>query len=121
MTAYEQELPRVVTFAKPLNASVELLHLFWPYEFIFDQKLMEQTLQQKAGYKISLHYQSRNIEKSLIKEIEAAIDFSKPSVLVMFTNQERSLFERIFLSSNAKDYSFHAKIPLLTFNKTERR
>jgi hypothetical protein len=117
LTAYEQELPRVVAFAKPLNASVELLHFSWPYEFMLDANLVERTLEEKTGYKISLHYHRRDIEKSLMKEIESAIAASKPSILVMFTNQQRSFFQRLFLSSNTKDYSYHPKIPMLSFNK----
>jgi nucleotide-binding universal stress UspA family protein len=117
MTDYENELGKVVAFAQPLNATVEMLHLAYPYEFILDKELMEQTLEKKTNYKVSLHYEKRDIDLSLMDEIKKAIDKSKPSVLAMFTNQHRTFLDRILLSSETKEYSFHAKVPLLSFNK----
>lgn len=117
MTDYTNEVARVVDFAKPLDAHVELLHLAYPYELVADRDIVEQALQQKTGYKISFHYQDRDIRLSLLEDIAAAVARSKPSVLVLFTNQQRSLFERIFLSSYARGYSFHTKVPLLSFPK----
>jgi hypothetical protein len=37
----------------------------------------------------------------------------KPSVLIMFTNQQRTFFQKLFLSSKAEELSFQAKVPLL--------
>jgi len=121
MTDYEAELTKVVAFAKPLKATVDMLHLSYPYEFIVDKELMEQTLAQKTGYKISLRYQSRDTIASLLQDLEKAINKTRPSVLVMFTNQQRDFFERLFMSSKAQEYALGAKIPLLSFNKMQRK
>ncbi len=119
MANYESEATQVVAFARPLNAAIDMLHFSFPYEFIIDKELMEKTLKQKTGYEIAIRYQSRDIEKSLLKELNIAIKNSKPSVLAMFTDQGRSFYEQLFLSSQAKEFAFHPKLPLLSFNKAK--
>ena len=67
--------------------------------------------------KIMLHIENINLTQTLISNIESVIRKSKPSMMIMFTQQNRSFFEKIFMSSKSADYSFNAKIPLLVFNK----
>lgn len=119
MTGYETELPDIIAFARPLNASVEMLHLSHPYELLIDKDLFKENLNKKAGYPVKLHYKSRDVEQSLMDEIKNAVNQSKPSVLAMFTHQDRSLFERLLLPGNANEYSSYAAIPLLSFPKSK--
>jgi len=118
MTDYEYELAQVVAFARPLNARISMLHLSYPGDLLQDSKAVEAMLLEKTGYKVALHYRSRNAAQSLLRELRRAIRDSKPSLLVMFTNPNRSLFDQIFLSSKTKDYSFEATIPLLSISKS---
>ena len=118
MTDYEQELKQVVSFARPINATIEMLHVAYPFELILDKQLAEQSLKNKVGYDVNLHYTGHSNDAPLMELIEAAVKSSKTDLLVMFTNQERSFFERVFLSSSAQTYSFNAKVPLLSFRKT---
>ncbi|MFD1256622.1 universal stress protein [Mucilaginibacter terrae] len=120
MTDYERELAQVVAFARPLNASVEMMHISYPYEFTFDNELTEATLKKKANYEVTLLNRKRDITNALLQDIDDAIKFSKPSLLVLFTHQSRSMFEKLFYPSNAEDYSFYGKVPLLTYKKNER-
>ncbi|CAN5240336.1 hypothetical protein BH09BAC6_BH09BAC6_18770 [soil metagenome] len=117
MTDYERELEKVVAFARPINASVVMMHISYPYEFVIDKQVMEEALLKKANYKVSILTRKRDITNALLEDIEAAIQASNPSLLVLFTHHSRSMFEKLFLPANAKDYSFYGKIPLLTFNK----
>lgn len=119
MTDYENELKKVVAFAKPIHASVEMMHISYPYEFAFDKEMMEATLQKKTAYKVSVLNPKRDITHALLEDIDHAVKVSKPSLLVLFTHQSRSMFERLLFPSNAEEYSFYGKIPLLTFNKQE--
>jgi nucleotide-binding universal stress UspA family protein len=121
MTDYEDELQRVVDFARPIHASVEMMHISFPYEFVFDKELMEATLQKKTDYKVSLLNRKRDITNALLEDIDDAVKFSKPSLLVLFTHQSRSMFEKLFYPSNAEEFSFYGKIPLLTFNKKKEK
>ena len=121
MMDYKNELKKVVAFAKPMQATVEMLHLSYAYELAIDEQLMEDAMMKDLDYKVDLHYKTRDIEKSMIEDISMAVKKSKPSVLVMFTNRERSFFERLFISSNAQEYSFTGKVPMLIFNKKNKR
>ena len=114
----ENELKKVVAFAKPLKAKVELLHFNSPIELISDSKIIETAVKKLSKYDVKLHFENLNPVHTLISNIESAIEKSKPSMLIMFTQQNRSIFQKIFLSSNSSDYSFNSKSPLLVFNKT---
>lgn len=121
MTDYENELKKVVDFARPIHASVAMMHISYPYEFAFDKELAEATLRKKTDYKISLLTPQRDITNALLEDMDEAIRVSRPSLLVLFTHQSRSMFEKLFFPSNAEEYSFYGKIPLLTFNKQEEK
>lgn len=113
----ENELKKVVEFTKPLKAKVELLHFHYPAEITINQKMMEVAVKKIFKLNIKLHLEDINLTETLISNIESTIKKSKPSMMIMFTQQNRSFFDKIFLSSNSSEYSFHAKIPLLVFNK----
>lgn len=117
MTDYERELSNVVAFAAPLKSTVSMLHFAHSYEFLPDKEIMEQTLKKKVDYDIYVQNRKRSTENSLLEDVNTAIKTLKPSLLVMFTHQDKSFFERLLLSSNAKAYSFYGKIPLLSFKK----
>ena len=121
MTDYEDELKKVADFARPIHASIEMMHISYPYEFALDKELTEATLKKKIGYKVSILSRNRDITNALLEDIDDAVKISKPSLLVMFTHQSRSMFEKLFYPSNAQEYSFYGKIPLLTFNKGDER
>ena len=114
----EKELKQVVDFAKPIKAKVELLHFNSPLEVIIDSKSIETAVKKFSKYDITLHLKNPDPVATLISNLETAIEKSKPSMMIMFTQQNRTFFEKLFLSSKSAEYSFNTKIPLLVFNKT---
>ena len=114
----EKELKQLVDFAKPIKAKVELLHFNSPLEIIIDSKLIESAIKKFSKYDITLHLENPDPVATLISNLETAIEKSKPSMMIMFTQQNRTFFEKLFLSSKSAEYSFNTKIPLLVFNKT---
>ncbi|MEO8711916.1 MAG: universal stress protein [Parafilimonas sp.] len=114
----ERELKKVVGFAKPLKAKVELLHFTSPLEKMFDLKTVEMVVKKLSKYNIKLNIKNSNFMQGLLSKIEAAITKTKPSMIIMFTEQNRTLFQKLFFSSNSAAYSYHPKIPLLVFNKS---
>ena len=113
----EKELKKVVDFAKQLKATVELLHFNSPAEIITDSKIIETAVKKFSKYDVKLRLENANPVNTLIANIESVIQKSKPSILIMFTQQNRSFFQKLFLSSNSSKYSFNAKVPLLVFYK----
>ncbi len=118
LTQLEKELKQVVKFAKPLKAKVELLHFNSPSEIITDTKILDAAIKKFSKYDIKLHLENANPVETLISNLEAAIKKSKPSLMIMFTEQSKTFFEKLFLSSKSAEYTFNAKIPLLVFRKT---
>ena len=96
-----------------------MMHISYPYEFVYDQALAKATVQKKADYQVSLLTPGRDITRALLEDIDQAIKSTKPSLLVLFTHQSRSMFEKLLFPSTAEEYSFYGRIPLLTFNKQE--
>ncbi|MCQ6958767.1 universal stress protein [Mucilaginibacter aquariorum] len=117
MTDYEVELKKVADFARPLHATVSMVHISYPYELLWDKAVAEDTLRKKANYDINLLTPPRDLVNALMEDLELIIKKRKPSLLVLFTHQTRSLFDKLFLPSNAETYSFHGKIPMLTYKK----
>lgn len=116
MAEYQQELEKVVAFAKPMKAAVELLHMSYSFKWL-NEIMVEKELKKKFGYAIDLHYKSRDIEDTLLTDLWKAVTKSKPGILVMFTRQDRSLLERFFSGSITKNLSYITNIPMLIFKK----
>jgi nucleotide-binding universal stress UspA family protein len=115
---YEKEMDKVIAFAKPLNASIELLHLTDALEHNSDLDKIQEAIKKIDYYNIGFKITPRNPDNSLVSDIEVAVKTMKPSIMVMFTEQNRNWFEKIFLSSKSAEYSFDAKVPLLVFPKS---
>ena len=113
----DKELEIVATFAAPMNAEVQLLHFTTFLETHIDPKKIEQATKKSDHLHVKLDIKFFEPAESLVSHIEAAILRTKPSMLIMFTEHHRNLFEKIFLSSKSAEYSYHPTIPLLVFNK----
>ena len=115
----EKELKSIVDFAKPLKSEVELLHFTTPLETVIDSKILEIAIRKLSKYDVKMNIKNTDVAETMIANLERALKNTKPSMLIMFTEQNRTLFQKIFLSSASAEYSFNAKIPLLVFNKSK--
>lgn len=113
----EKEVKKVIDFAKPLKAEIELLHFKVPSDITGDPKLIQKAIGKFSDHNIKLHFEKLDFAQTLITNLEKAIKKSRPSVVIMFTEQNRSFFKKLFLSSNSAEYSFQAKVPVLIFPK----
>jgi nucleotide-binding universal stress UspA family protein len=114
---YKKELKTVVNFAKPLKTPVEVLHFTWPYEAIPDKEIIEAGIKKQFKFPIKLHFRRTDTDHSFVQNLQEQIQLLKPSLAIMFTDQKRTFFQRVFLSSKAEELSFNLKVPLLVFNK----
>ena len=115
---YKEELKKVIAFAKPLKASIEFFHLSSPGEKLINKNKMETTLKKKFKYNIKLHFKNTDFTLPLAVNLQKAIASTKPSVVVMFTEQRRTFFQKLLLSSASESIVYQVKTPLLIFNKT---
>jgi len=113
----KKELNEVISFAKPLDASIEMLHFDYLGEPTSSVKSIAGQVKKMSRYPVTVHFEKPDELKTFITNVESAIRKTRPSMLVMFTQQNRGFFEKLFLSSKSAEYSFKAKIPLLVFNR----
>lgn len=111
----QKEFDTVLEFAKPRGLSVEVLHFSTPSTLANENDLTK--LELTAGYPVKIWKVKADISHSMINNLRVQIDKTKPSMVALFTNQERTFFEKLFLSSMAEELSFKSQVPLLVFNK----
>lgn len=117
LSSLEPQLKRVVDFARPLGATVELLHVSTPLDPVTDPEIINMAIQKFSNYSINVQLKPRDFAITLVADIESALKKTKPSLMIMFTKQNEGFFSRLFLSSNSVDYSFLTTVPLLVFSK----
>ena len=115
----DPELKEVLSFARPLKINIKILHLLLPGEASPDKNKLETILRKKFKYDIEVVIKKDNIKNSIRENIQEQIRISRPSLIVMFTNQNRSLFQKLFYPSKAEQLSFTTSVPLLTFPKSK--
>ena len=114
----ENELETVLTFTQPIGATLELLHFVTPSTKHLNTEHVQQAIRKFPRHTIETNIPDADLTKPIIQNIELAIQKNKPSMIVMFTQQNRSLFQRVFLSSKSEEYSFKVTIPLLVYQKS---
>lgn len=119
LTNLEKEINRIISFSEQLRISLELLHFRVPSDPHIDDNLIDKASKKFLGHQIKLHLRDFNFSETLVKNIDKVISVSKPSMVVMFTQQHRDFFSRLFLPGVTPSYAFKARVPLLIFSKTE--
>ena len=117
LSSIEPEIKQVVNFARPLAASVELLHFRLPSEPVIDPEIINMAVQKFADYAVDVQLNPIDLTKTMIANIEQAVNKVKPSLMIMFTTQNKGFFHQLFSSGNSVDYSFLTNVPLLVFRK----
>jgi len=111
------ELKTVEKFAKLVDAEIGVYH----YDYFIEQEEVKSKLNKIADkYRldnVSFHFRKFNAELSLLLHLKDDIRKSKPSIVAMFTKQNRSWFDRLFLSSKTAELGFDTKTPMLVFRK----
>lgn len=114
---YEEELKKIAPLAHQLQAELHILHLVEHDERVPDQRLFEKVLKHEFHIGCHIHFEIADETKSIAANLDKFIQQMKPSLVIMFTDQQRTLFEKIFFPSRAESYAFRARTPLLAFPK----
>jgi len=113
----EKEMKRVVEFSNSLGTEIELLHLNYPSDIVFNSKVIENIIRKYPKSHIKYSLQTINLLHNLVVNLQAVIKKHKPSILVMFTDQNQGFFQKLFLSSSTAEYSLNSSVPLLVYPK----
>ncbi|HVU57953.1 MAG TPA: universal stress protein [Puia sp.] len=114
---YEEELKKIVPLVRHLKAALHIFHLVGPDERVPDRVLFENVIKQEFHMECPIHLVIMDETMSLAANLHKFIQKMKPSLVAMFTDQQRTLFEKIFYPSRTEKYAFRTHAPLLTFSK----
>lgn len=117
LSCLEDQLKRVVDFAEPLAATVELVHLPSLLEPLTDPAILQLAVRTGTHYPVAVRLKIRDLELTLPADLESVVKAQKPDLLIMFTHKTDGFFDRLFLSSNSVDCAYLITIPLLVFSK----
>ena len=117
LSSLEPQLGLVIDFAKPLDATVELLHFSTPAEPVTDPEIIRMAVREFSDYAVDVQLVPLDQAASLMTNLASAIKATKPSMVIMFTNRDQGFFHQMFSGSNSVNYSFLTNVPLLVFSK----
>lgn len=112
-------LHKLVPFAKKLDASIRVLHVFATKS---DQKTETGMFRQKllnALENKSIEYDSL-VSENVGEAIAEYIQEYKADLLVMYEKEKAGFIGRMFHKDLVKQFATHTQVPLLTFNSLNR-
>lgn len=112
----ENELQIIVDYARPKGLAVEILH-FTSLSTLDLQERLNEDLEVKMNYPLEIRIVKNDDSRPLLKNLQHQIDKIKPSMVCLFTNNKRTLFEKIFLPSLTENISYQTNVPILAYKK----
>ncbi len=117
LNSLQKELKTVREFSASINAKTSVLHYDYLQQVREVNEKLEAISKRYRARGVEFHFQKFQIENSLGAHLKTAISKFKPSLVVLFTKQNRDLFDRLFLASKSASVSFDTSKPLLIFSK----
>ncbi|MEP2668758.1 MAG: universal stress protein [Cyclobacteriaceae bacterium] len=112
------ELKHIVTFAKGLDAQIEILHLDFGWDIHMPQSLLDGLENQVSYNKFNVIIQKEVKGLTILEQIESHIQSSSPDIIVMFP-ESRSYFDRLFGIGKTEELAYKTQLPLLTYRKED--
>jgi len=112
---YSEELKKVVDFARPLRAKINVLHLSPPNEK--ESGEMQSAGEIKRYFNYDIKFRRENSSGSIIHILQKEKFTPRPSLIVMFTEQRRNMLKKLLSPSKTESLSFNSHVPLLAFHK----
>lgn len=114
---YEEELRKVATLAASFKASVDILHIVEADERTPNNEIFEKVLTEEFHYPVHIHCPPQDETRSMSSNIRRHMQALKPSLAVLFTAQNRTLFEKLFFPSKSESVAYGTPVPLMVFPK----
>lgn len=109
---FEAELSRVLPFSKTFDAVIKVLY----FNYGFDKHKNVTTILEKHTNEVELVVKKADSSITLLNQIKQFIIADQPQWIAMFT-RERSMWDKLFLSSKTEEMATGLQIPLLSFRK----
>lgn len=112
------ELKKIVPFAKPSGALLEILHLDMDEKNKIPDVLLKELESQIKYDKLKLVVELEVKGLTLTEQIEIYVQSSDSDMLVMFP-ENRNYFDRLFGAGKTEKMAYKIQLPLLTFRKKD--
>jgi nucleotide-binding universal stress UspA family protein len=117
MSNYQKEIRKVIDFAKPIEATIKMLHIALPQETLPKVGAVETKLLKRTGAEVKVKYAQRNPVNTLCEDINDAVKKMKSNLIVFFIHRSKPYWDSMFHPSKIQPLSFYAKIPILSFKR----
>ena len=111
------EIKKVIELSDSLKAKVTVLHYDFDTYLKLDSEKLNKITEKYESENILFQYKKLNTKYTLNYHIRKDVLLLKPSLVVLFTKQNRKWFDRLFATHHATNMSFNTKVPLLIFRK----
>jgi nucleotide-binding universal stress UspA family protein len=116
LTNFKAEFKKVEKLAAIANARISIYHYDYFPNLVSKLKEIKRTAKSLSGL-AKFRIRELNPNVSLSKQLLEDMTNAKASLVVLFTDHNKSWFKQIFLPGNSKEVSFQTKIPLLVIEK----
>lgn len=117
----DSEIKKVVELAESVKSKVTVLHYDYDTYLKLDKEKLNNAAKKYESEKILFDYKKLNPKYTLNYHIRKDVLLLKPSLVVLFTKQNRNWFDRLFETHHSSNMSFNTKVPLLIFRKKEKQ
>lgn len=111
------ELNKVQRLAESVKAKIDVVHYEDFVKITETRSVFEKASDRYSSGKVAFYLQKFNWEESLARHLKRAISKFRPSVVVLFSKQDRTWYERIFFSSKSASLSYDTRKPILVYPK----
>ncbi|MEO8234144.1 MAG: universal stress protein [Flavobacterium sp.] len=114
---FGEELKKIENLTNPLEAKLNVYHYDYKSFLDINKNKFSKLINNHESKNIKFHLRPLDSGTTLLYHLEKDILKVKPSIVVLFTKQNRNWFSRLFLSSLSAELAFDAKAPMLVFKK----
>lgn len=115
------ELPQVRNIADAFSAKALLYHYSYQVNMNGSASGFEPVVKKYKKPGIDFHFSPIVLEKRLAEQVAKDVRKSKSSLVVVFTDQHKSWFEKMFLSSQSAELAYDSKVPVMVIPKTVKQ
>jgi len=112
---YEEELRKVAAIAAAFKASLDVLHLIRTDEPVPNKGIFEKVLAEEVHYPVHILFPFMDETHSMAVNLQQQIRLLKPSLTILFTNQDRTVLQKVLYPSRTERIAFRTSVPLMVF------
>lgn len=113
---FKSEIKRVKEFSSSLNGNIYVYHYTDKLQDPETRRKLLSIQQSQTKPGVSFIFDAFD-DQSFAENFEHDLKKSKASLGVLFTNQKRNWYGKLFQPSNSAEVSFNTKVPILVFAK----